>query len=68
MTIRDVYVYEDEIAVAGKPVAHGSMAVLDNQESSDRVSISSKQPARALLVAGSVKRQLPYRIKRSTIP
>lgn len=47
-----LYVYDGEISVSSKSVTNGSMAILAKDEHSDRITLSSAKPARALLIAG----------------
>jgi len=47
-----VYVYRGEVAIAGRNVPAGRMAILASDSGADGVILEAKQPARAILVAG----------------
>ena len=47
-----VFVYRGAVAIGGRDVERGRMAVLANEPDADGVLIEAKEPARALLIAG----------------
>ncbi len=46
------YVYRGAVAIAGRTVAAGEMAILANGENSDGIALTADQPARLVLIAG----------------
>ena len=52
-----LYVFRGEVVVGGKGIAQSRMAILDNAEGADGVTITASQDARVLLLAGRPLRE-----------